>query len=190
MGLIVCFCFSSTKAQTPVNSSTAVYNGDTIAYYTLKAVDILGFIPANASDDLRKYMKLRRDVLKAYPYAKIASAELNYIEQTVAQMTSEKEKKKFIKERERVMKEQFEKDLKNLTYTQGKILIKLIDRETGSTSYKLVKDLRGSLQAFFWQGIAKLFSANLKSEYNPEGEDKAIEQIVQSIEKGELQVRN
>ena len=105
-------------------------------------------------------------------------------------MTSEKEKKKFIKEQEKIMKEQFEKDLKNLTYTQGKILIKLIDRETGHTSYTLVKELRGSLQAFFWQGIAKIFSANLKSEYDPDGADKMIEKVVQSIEKGELQVRN
>ncbi len=190
----LCFLFTAfikfSNGQTPVGSSTAVYNGDTIAYYTLNAVDIYGFIPANASDDVRKYMKLRRDVLKAYPYAKIASAELRFIEESVAKMTSEKEKKKFIKEQEKIMKEQFEKDLKNLTYTQGKILIKLIDRETGHTSYNLVKDLRGSFQAFFWQGIAKIFSANLKSEYDPDGADKMIEKVVQSIEKGELQVRN
>ena len=128
--------------------------------------------------------------MRAYPYAKISSAELILIEESVSKMTSEKEKKKFIKEQEKIMKEQFEKDLKNLTYTQGKILIKLIDRETGHTSYNLVKDLRGSLQAFFWQGIAKIFSANLKSEYDPDGADKMIEKVVQSIEKGELQVRN
>lgn len=93
----LCFLFTAfikfSNGQTPVGSSTAVYNGDTIAYYTLNAVDIYGFIPANASDDVRKYMKLRRDVLKAYPYAKIASAELRFIEESVAKMTSEKEKK-------------------------------------------------------------------------------------------------
>lgn len=182
-------CLSS-RAQTPVSSATTVYNGDTIAYYTLPVVDIQAFLPASATDEARKYIKLRRDVIKAYPYAKIASAELNYINETVATLKTEREKKKFIKEQEDIMKAQFEKDLRNLTYTQGKILIKLIDRETGTTSYALVKELRGSLQAFFWQGIARIFSANLKSEYDPEGNDKMIEQIVQSIERGELQVRN
>lgn len=177
-------------AQTPVSSATAIFNGDTIPYYTLQVVDIVAFLPETATEDARKYLKLRRDVLKAYPYAKIASAELSYINETVATMKTEREKKKFIKEQEKVMKAQFEKDLRNLTYTQGKILIKLINRETGNTSYELVKELRGSLQAFFWQSIARLFTANLKSQYDPQGEDKMIEKIVQSIERGELQVRN
>ncbi|MCB0850115.1 MAG: DUF4294 domain-containing protein [Bacteroidetes bacterium] len=189
---IVLFCCLgfTALAQTPVNSATAIFNGDTIPYYTLQVVDIVAFLPETATEDARKYLKLRRDVLKAYPYAKIASAELSYINETVATFKTEREKKKFIKEQEKVMKAQFEKDLRNLTYTQGKILIKLINRETGNTSYELVKELRGSLQAFFWQSIARLFTANLKSQYDPQGEDKMIEKIVQSIERGELQVRN
>lgn len=189
---IVFFCCLgfTALAQTPVSSATTVFNGDTIPYYTLQVVDIVAFLPETATEDARKYLKLRRDVLKAYPYAKIASAELSYINETVATMKTEREKKKFIKEQEKVMKAQFEKDLRNLTYTQGKILIKLINRETGNTSYELVKELRGSLQAFFWQSIARLFTANLKSQYDPQGEDKMIEKIVQSIERGELQVRN
>ncbi len=189
---IVFFCCLgfNALAQTPVSSATAIFNGDTIPYYTLQVVDIVAFLPETATEDARKYLKLRRDVLKAYPYAKIASAELSYINETVATMKTEREKKKFIKEQEKVMKAQFEKDLRNLTYTQGKILIKLINRETGNTSYELVKELRGSLQAFFWQSIARLFTANLKSQYDPQGEDKMIEKIVQSIERGELQVRN
>jgi hypothetical protein len=75
-----------------------------------------------------------------------------------------------------------------LTVTQGRILIKLIDRETGNTSYSLVKELRGSLQAFFWQGLARLFGSNLKSEYDANGQDVQIEAIVQQIERGELRV--
>lgn len=86
------------------------------------------------------------------------------------------------------MKEKFEKDLKKLTFNQGTILIKLVDRETGTTSYNLVKELRGSFQAFFWQSLARLFGSTLKSEYDAEGDDAAIESIVRSIEKGEIQV--
>ncbi len=181
LGTSASLCAQSTGAYT-------IYNGDTIPYYSLPMVDITAYLPKNASVDLKNYMKLRRDVLKAYPYAKIASAELRYINDSVAKFESERDRKKFIKERERVMKDRFERDLKNLTYTQGRILIKLIDRETGSSSYKLVKELRGSLQAVLWQGIAKLFSANLKAEYDPKGADKDMEQIVQAIERGELQV--
>lgn len=176
---------SRLPAQT--GSAYTVYEGDTIPYYSLPAVDIVAYLPGNASDDLKKYIKLRRDVVKAYPYAKIAAAELRYINDSVAQMTSDRDKKRFIKDQEKIMKERFERDLKNLTYTQGRILIKLIDRETGNTSYALVKELRGSFQAFFWQGLAKLFSANLKTEYDAEGVDKDMEQIVQAIERGELQ---
>jgi hypothetical protein len=175
------------KLHAQAGGAYTVYEGDTIPYYSLPAVDIVAFLPRNASDDLKKYIKLRRDVVKAYPYAKIAAAELRYINDSVARMTSDREKKRFIKDQERIMKNRFERDLKNLTYTQGRILIKLIDRETGNTSYALVKELRGSFQAFFWQGLAKLFSANLKTEYDAEGGDKDMEQIVQAIERGELQ---
>lgn len=175
------------KLNAQTGGAYTIYEGDTIPYYSLPAVDIVAFLPRNASEDLKKYIKLRRDVVKAYPYAKIAAAELRYINDSVARMTSEREKKRFIKDQEKIMKDRFERDLKNLTYTQGRILIKLIDRETGNTSYALVKELRGSFQAFFWQGLAKLFSANLKTEYDAEGADKDMEQIVQAIERGELQ---
>ena len=87
------------------------------------------------------------------------------------------------------LKSDFERDLKQLTITQGRILIKLIDRETGNTSYALVKELRGSLQAFFWQGLARLFGTNLKTEFDAAGEDAAIESIVQQIERGQLTVQ-
>ena len=76
--------------------------------------------------------------------------------------------------------------MKNLTVTQGRILIKLIDRETTLTSYEVVKELRGSFQAVFWQAIARIFGSNLKTEFDPEGEDKTLNEIMIMIEKGEL----
>jgi len=78
----------------------------------------------------------------------------------------------------------YEDDLKKLTMTQGRILLKLVDREIGNTSYNLVKEYRGSISAAFWQGIARLFGSNMKAEYDPKGEDAEIEEIVQLIEAG------
>lgn len=180
-----------TLAQLPDGRSVTLgtkSGTDTIPMVNLPVVDIYDAIDPAQAANLKKYLKLRRDVLRAYPYAKLAAQQLQFINDSTAKIKSERARKKFIKETEQELKEKFEKDLKNLTYTQGRILIKLIDRETGNTSYKLVKELRGSLQAFFWQSMARLFGSNLKSEYDAEGEDRMIEGIVQAIERGELQV--
>jgi hypothetical protein len=158
---------------------------DTIPTINLPTVEIWGAVTAEDLLEIQKYNKLKRNIIKVYPYAKWASAKFNEINSKSLTM-SPRERKKFIKEEEKKAKEQFAKDLKNFTYSQGKILIKLIDRETGQTSYELVKELRGSFQAFFWQSIARIFSANLKAEYDSTGEDKMIEQIVRGIERGEI----
>ncbi|HOS48789.1 MAG TPA: DUF4294 domain-containing protein [Bacteroidia bacterium] len=168
---------------------TTIVNGDTIPLVNMSGVEIVAPLSPEAAAKMQAYLKLRRDVLRAYPYAKLAAVQLRFINDSIAKIPNEKERKKFVKATEKDLKEQFEKDLKKLTVTQGRILIKLVDRETGSTSYALVKELRGSLQAFFWQGLARLFGSNLKSEYDGEGNDAQIEQIVQQIERGELKVQ-
>lgn len=165
---------------------TSVVDGDTLPLINLAPAEIFAPLSPEAAEKLKAYLKLRRDVLRAYPYAKLAAEKLKFINDSVAKIPGERARKKFIKNYENELKSQFEKDLKKLTVTQGRILIKLIDRETGSTSYYLVKELRGSLQAFFWQGLARLFGSNLKTEYNAAGNDAVIESIVQQIEKGEL----
>jgi hypothetical protein len=181
---------SSVMAQLPdgrtVTLGTA-YEGDTIPMVNLPGVDIYSTNPLSAENQ-KRYLKLRRDVLRAYPYAKLAAFQLKVINDSTLNIKSEKARKKFIKEKEKELKASFEKDLRNLTFTQGRILLKLIDRETGNTSYELVKELRGSFQAVFWQGVARIFGSNLKSEYDPEGEDILIEAIVQAIERGEIKV--
>ena len=167
-----------------------VDEGDTIPVVNLPVVDILSAFGPDDEEAFKKYLKLRRDVLRAYPYAKLAANQLKIINDSLEKIPSERAQKKYIKATEKQMKEKFEKDLRKLTYTQGRILIKLVDRETGNTSYALVKDLRGGLQAFFWQSLARFFGANLKSEYDPEGEDRMIEGIVRAIERGEIKVVN
>lgn len=166
-----------------------VENGDTIPLVNLAPVMVYSSLSPDAGANLKAYMKLKRDVLRAYPYARLAASQLKFINDSISKIPSERAQKKFLKFHEKQLKEQFEKDLKKLTVTQGRILIKLIDRETGSTSYSLVKELRGSLQAFFWQGLARLFGSNLKSEYDAAGDDRLIESIVQQIERGDLTYR-
>ena len=141
-----------------------IIDGDTVPLINLAPVEIIATLSPEAAAKMKAYIKLRRDVLKAYPYARLASAKLKFINDSIPKISSERLRRRFIKDTERQLKADFEKDLKNLTITQGRILIKLIDRETGSTSYYLVKELRGSFQAFFWQSLARLFGENLNTE--------------------------
>jgi hypothetical protein len=173
-----------------IKTLATVVEGDTVPLINLAPIEIIETLSPEAALRIKAYLKLRRDVLKAYPYAKLAAVKLKHINDSIAQITSERLKKKYIKETEKHLRSEFEKDLKNLTVTQGRILIKLIDRETGNTSYHLVKELRGSFQAFLWQGMARLFGENLKSEYDPAGQDVLIEEIVGQIERGQLTMQN
>ncbi len=91
-----------------------------------------------------------------------------------------------MKEQEQLLREEFEDDIRHLTIRQGRLLIKLIDRETDKTSYELIKELKGSFSAFFWQTVARFFGENLKDQYDPAQEDKYIEEIVHRIENGQL----
>ena len=169
---------------------TTVIDGDTIPLINLAPVEIIATLSPEAAARMKVYLKLRRDVLRTYPYARLAETQLKFVNDSMAHIPNERDRKRFVKETEKQLKNDFEKDLKNLTITQGRILIKLIDRQTGSTSYHLVKELRGSFQAFFWQGLARLFGENLKAEYDSAGEDAMIENIVQQIERGELPVQS
>jgi hypothetical protein len=132
----------------------------------------------------RRYRRLIRNVKKAYPYAKIAGVELKELDDQLAAIPDEKERKAYVEQAEKEIMDQFEKDIKRLTVTQGIILVKLIDRETGQTSYQVIKELKGGFTAFFWQGIARLFGNNLKAKYDPEDQDRVIEDIVKGIEAG------
>lgn len=132
----------------------------------------------------RRYRRLIRNVKKAYPYAKIAGVRLKALDDKLVTIDSEKEQKAYIEKAEGEIMQQFEKEVKKLTVTQGIILVKLIDRETGRTSYQVIKELKGGITAFFWQGIARIFGNNLKAEYDPEQNDRIIEDIVLGIEAG------
>lgn len=170
----------------PTVWETVVIDGDTIPLYRFDPVYIFATPTFKNKQEERRYGKLKRYVVKVYPYAKIAGEMLQYFDDTLATITSEYKRKKYIKSVEEQLMNEFEGELKKLTIKQGIILVKLIDRETGNTSYELVKELRGSFSAFIWQGLARLFGSNLKLEYDPNGEDSAIEDIVLRIESGQI----
>ncbi len=165
---------------------TTIINGDTIPLFALREVQV--WIPvtfANSRQE-RRYGRLQRYVVKVYPYAKIAGEMLEDFDDTLKTFTSDRKRQKYLKEVEEQLKAEFGGELKKLTIKQGIILVKLIDRETGNTSYDLIKQLRGSFSAFIWQSLARLFGSNLKLEYDPYGEDRYIEDIVRRIESGQL----
>lgn len=164
--------------------SATINNGDTIPLVYLSFVDIKELRTFKSAKEREKYNRLKYNVQKVYPYAKLASALLKQYEDSIANAKTEKERKKFYKQVELDLRAQYEHELMNLSVTQGRILIKLIDRETGNSSYELLQDLRNVVTAFFWQGLARLFGHDLKSEYDPNGADKEIEQIVLALELG------
>jgi len=164
----------------------SIVDGDTIAYMSLPVVRVYAPRIFKTKKEQRQWSKLVRNVKKAYPYAVLAAEKMKEYEAVLVDVKSESEKKRLMKEAEDDLKKQFEKDIRNMTFSQGKILIKLIDRETGNTSYSIVREFRGALSAIFWQSIARIFGANLKDEYDAAGEDKMIEEIVIMIERGDL----
>jgi hypothetical protein len=113
----------------------------------------------------------------------LAGIKLNEYDAMMAGLP-EKEQRKLLKRAEDELKAEFGDELKALNFTQGKILLKLVDRQTGNPTYHIVKELRGSFVAFFWQNLSRLFGYNLKEKYDPEGKDRDIEAIVQMIENG------
>ena len=163
-----------------------VENGDTIPYLTLPEYEVRSTCIFKTEKERQKWNRLKWNVKKVYPYACLASIKLKELDAAMANM-KESEREKYMKNAERELKKQFEKDLQDLTLDQGRILIRLIDRETGITTYSVVKELRGSFQAFMWQSFAALFGSSLKSQYDPsQGEDKQIEQIIHLIENGQI----
>ncbi|HYK76261.1 MAG TPA: DUF4294 domain-containing protein [Daejeonella sp.] len=130
-------------------------------------------------EDRAKFNRLRYNVLRVLPYAVFARNRYAQLQRDLALVSDKHAKKELIKSFEKEIKDMFNGEIKNLTINQGGILIKLIDRETGNSSFELLKEMKGGLNAFFYQSVARIFGNNLKSKYDPE-EDRDIEAIIQS----------
>ena len=163
-----------------------VVDGDTIPMIDLSEVFITKLDDKTSPAEARKFNRLVYNVKKVYPYAKLAGIKFNEYSKLLIGIKSEKEKKAIMKKAQDELEARFGGELKELTFTQGKILLKLVDRQTGNSSFELLKEFRGRFVAFFWQSFARVFGLNLKEGYDPLGEDKDIELIVVMIENGTI----
>ena len=161
-----------------------VYKGDTIPYITLNTVYIYPRIKFKNEKERRRYNKLVRDVKKTLPLAKEIRRAVIETYEYLETLPNEEMRKEHLKNVEKGLKKQYTPKMKKLTFAQGKLLIKLVDRECNSSSYQLVKSFMGSFKAGFYQTFAALFGASLKKEYHPEDKDKSIEKIVILVENG------
>jgi hypothetical protein len=162
-----------------------VADGDTIPVVQLKEVNIYSWANLSRSEE-RRMTKLMKNVKKVYPYAALAGVKLEEYKDILAAAPDDKARKQIMKQIEKELEAEYGPELREMTVTQGKILLKLVDRETGSSSYDLVADLRGEFRAVFYQTFARIFGMNMKLRYDPEGEDREIEFIVKMIENGQL----
>lgn len=176
---------SATK-QAYVVKGNVTEKGDTMFVVMLREVQIGGRKTHINPMPQHEYERLKRNVKKAYPYAKEAGKAMREFDEMMAKLDKRKDRRSYEKAFEKKMRERFEEELKNLTVTQGMILIKLINRETGKTTFTAIKEIKGSFNAFMYQTSARLFGHNLKDDYDPDGKDYIIEDIVQMIERGEL----
>jgi hypothetical protein len=131
------------------------------------------------------YYRIVYNFNKAYPYALMAAQKVFEIDSTIAaKARNSRDREKMTKEFEKQLFKEFEKPLRNLTFNQGRMLLKLVDREVGQSSYGIIKGYRGSATAGFWQGVAKLFGADLKKPYDKYGDDKVLEELVMMYHDG------
>ena len=171
-------CFITSSAQDKILIATFnIIDGDTVFMSSIPEVTILEF---KSKDERNQYYLLKKRVLKVYPYALVAKEKLNGIQKGLDTIPKRRHKKRYTKEVAKWVKEEYSEQLKNLTMSEGKILVKLIYRETKTTSYEIVKSYRGRFNAFFWQTMAKLWNNNLKTAYDPVNvrEDMLIEHIL------------
>ena len=190
IGLVTALCtgcpsFSGKAQELPVPQNPSEQQEDTILHLNLPPVYVTPKHKFRSKRARRHYWRLARKVKKVYPYARLAAELLQKYDSAYQAATTKKRKRKYIKQVEKELFSQYGPQLKRLSISEGRILIKLIDRETKHTSYALIKDLKGGLSAFVWQGVARLFGNDLKANYDPvhNQEDRQIEFIIRQMQK-------
>lgn len=184
-GLFCCFFVTAFLGRSQVNQESSLFlvEGDSLPDYVIPLKEVVVFQPLKFKDQesLKRYILLRRRVFRVYPYAKLAADRLQVLNERLSNIESKSGRKKYLKRLEKFIYGEFEEELKKLSKSQGRILIRLVHRQTGSTTFDLVKDLRNGWRAFVYQTTASLFKLSLKTEYNPEEilEDYLIEDILQ-----------
>lgn len=185
--LLSVFYCNPADAQFAANDTMKVYafvlDGDTIPGGRMLDVNVR----TRMLDKWKKYWaewtRLRNAVYVTYPYAKAAGKIMNEVNAKLVGVTDKKMRKEIIKAREKELKKEFADKLTNLSVYQGKVLMKLINRETGNNCFEIIQEYKGGLSAGFWQTVAILVGSNLKQSYDPTSKDQPIELIVQDVER-------
>ena len=183
---LAAFC-SFTHAQSRYGANDTlvvpfiVFEGDTLPYAQLDMVMVFGEMTPAQRKAKEKWTRLRNAVYVTYPYAKKAGYIINDVNRNLVNIKDVGARKKYLSSREKELKKEFTAPLTALSVYQGKVLMKLINRETSNSCYNLVKEFRGGFSARFWQTIAWVFGSSLKQDYDPKGEDADMELIVLEV---------
>jgi hypothetical protein len=157
--------------------------GDTIPESVLPSVEVFAKLAGPWKNYWADWTRLRNAVYVTYPYAIAASRIMNDVNAKLNGVTDKKKRRAIIKSREKELKKEFADQLVKLSVYQGKVLMKLINRQTGNNCYEIISEYKGFFNAAFWQTIAFVFGSNLKQPYNPSGDDADMEKIVKDVEK-------
>jgi hypothetical protein len=188
--LMICGVFTVAKAQVPHTTFgdcshlyfAIVVGKDTIPWVVLPEVDVYADAPPHLQSRVREWNRLMNAVYVTYPYARIAAGVLNEVNAHLDSVHyTNRERRQYLKSKEQELKQRFGPNIEDLSIYQGKVLIKLIDRETGRDCYNIIKEMRGGFSARIWQTVAFVFGSNLKTGYNKQ-EDADIEDIVEQLE--------
>lgn len=164
-------------------SVAVVYNGDTIEAKTLENYYFYSKLSETQMSAKAKYDRLRNAVYVTYPYARRAGMVMNDINAKLANVSNKEARKKYIMSREKDLKKEFSDPITNLSVYQGKVLMKLINRETGNDCYEIIKEYKGGVTARFYQTVAFFFNSNLKQPYDPQKDDLVIEKFVHEVQR-------
>jgi hypothetical protein len=191
---LLCTLFSRAQEPASTNSKwgpndtilvrAIIIDGESYPYSELETVYITNGSYENMVKQIAAYNRLRNAVYVTYPYARLAGATINEINARLIGMDAKKERKKIIKSKEKELRKQFTDPLTNLSVYQGKVLMKLVNRQTGNNCYEIIKEYKGGLQARFYQTVAFFFGSSLKQPYDWQNDvtDKQIEAIVREID--------
>lgn len=175
------------QAQTSSGADTLhpaiVYNGDTLEYKVLEYVWLYTRLTEAQKRARTEYNRLRNAVYVTYPFARRAGMVMNDINRHLVGVTEKSVRKKYINSREKELRKEFTEPLTNLSVYQGKVLMKLINRETGNNCYEIIKEYKGGLTARFYQTVAFFFNSNLKQPYDAQNEDLVIERLVHEVQR-------
>jgi len=176
---------NAQEEQKAIRLPALIIDGDTIPCVMLPEVFVFPVLNFTSKKQEEFYWRTIRDVKRTLPYAKAIGATLQQVNAEL-EGKSEAERKTYMKSKENDLIKKYEPELKKLTLSQGKLLIRLVDRECDRTSFQLIKDYRGGFKAFFWQAFARLFGADLKSTYEKNDKDQIIERVIILVEAGQL----